>query len=134
MHRRRPKAVVRVEALGAVMQRVHQQRAHAGITREGQRTFDGVLQQGRRRLKRRITRRAFPLHHSAVAMILGGLLPNPFGGGTGNEVANRLAAPTIRGTVSPPLLLMFVEPAERLLTRRRGDRALSVRKGAGTIA
>lgn len=54
-----------------------------------------------------------------VAVILAGLLPIRFGGSTGSEVINRIAAPMIRGTGSVPLLSMFVVPAAYLLMGRR---------------
>jgi copper/silver efflux system protein len=54
-----------------------------------------------------------------VAVILAGLLPILFGGGTGSEVMSRIAAPMIGGMVSAPLLSMFVVPAAWLLMRRR---------------
>jgi copper/silver efflux system protein len=58
-----------------------------------------------------------------VAVILAGLLPILFGGGTGSEVMSRIAAPMIGGMVSAPLLSMFVVPAAWLLMRRRGGGA-----------
>ncbi len=58
-----------------------------------------------------------------VAVILAGLLPILFGGGTGSEVMSRIAAPMIGGMVSAPLLSMFVVPAAWLLMRRRGGDA-----------
>ena len=59
-----------------------------------------------------------------VAVILAGLLPILWGGGTGSEVMSRIAAPMIGGMVSAPLLSMFVVPAAWLLMRRRGEPAL----------
>jgi Cu(I)/Ag(I) efflux system membrane protein CusA/SilA len=58
-----------------------------------------------------------------VAVILAGLLPILFGGGTGSEVMSRIAAPMIGGMVSAPLLSMFVVPAAWLLMRRRAKPA-----------
>jgi Cu(I)/Ag(I) efflux system membrane protein CusA/SilA len=59
-----------------------------------------------------------------VAVIIAGLLPIMFGGGTGSEVMQRIAAPMIGGMVTAPLLSMFVIPAAYLLLRRsRGRRA-----------
>jgi copper/silver efflux system protein len=55
-----------------------------------------------------------------VAVILAGLLPILWGGGTGSEVMSRIAAPMIGGMVSAPLLSMFVVPVAWLLMRRRG--------------
>jgi len=54
-----------------------------------------------------------------VAVILGGLLPIMWGGGTGSEVMQRIAAPMVGGMITAPLLSMFVVPAVYLLTRRR---------------
>jgi Cu(I)/Ag(I) efflux system membrane protein CusA/SilA len=56
-----------------------------------------------------------------VAVIVAGLLPLFWGGGTGSEVMQRIAAPMVGGMVSAPLLSMFVIPAAyRLMRRRRG--------------
>ncbi|MDX5410284.1 MAG: efflux RND transporter permease subunit [Thauera sp.] len=56
-----------------------------------------------------------------VAVILAGLLPIMWGGGTGSEVMQRIAAPMIGGMISAPLLSMFVVPAAYLLMRRRSS-------------
>ncbi|MEO6023749.1 MAG: efflux RND transporter permease subunit [Burkholderiales bacterium] len=53
-----------------------------------------------------------------VAVILAGLLPIMFGGGTGSEVMQRIAAPMVGGMITAPLLSMFVIPAAYLLIRR----------------
>ncbi|HEY3047002.1 MAG TPA: efflux RND transporter permease subunit [Polaromonas sp.] len=53
-----------------------------------------------------------------VAVILAGLLPILWGGGTGSEVMQRIAAPMVGGMVTAPLLSMFVIPAAYLLMRR----------------
>jgi Cu(I)/Ag(I) efflux system membrane protein CusA/SilA len=45
-----------------------------------------------------------------VAVIIAGLLPLFWGGGTGSEVMSRIAAPMIGGMVTAPLLSMFVVP------------------------
>ena len=58
-----------------------------------------------------------------VAVILAGLVPIMFGGGTGSEVMQRIAAPMVGGMVTAPLLSMFVVPAVYLLMRRRRTRA-----------
>ncbi|AMO81738.1 efflux RND transporter permease subunit [Obesumbacterium proteus] len=50
-----------------------------------------------------------------VATIMAGLLPIMWGGGTGSEVMQRIAAPMIGGMVSAPLLSMLVIPAVYLL-------------------
>ena len=55
-----------------------------------------------------------------VAVILAGLLPILWGGGTGSEVMQRIAAPMVGGMVTAPLLSMFVIPAAYWLMRRRG--------------
>jgi len=58
-----------------------------------------------------------------VAVIIGGLVPIMFGGGTGSEVMQRIAAPMVGGMITAPLLSMFVVPAVYLLMRRsRGTR------------
>ena len=55
-----------------------------------------------------------------VAVIIAGLVPIMFGGGTGSEVMQRIAAPMVGGMVTAPLLSMLVVPAlYRLLRRRR---------------
>ena len=54
-----------------------------------------------------------------VAVILAGLLPIMWGGGTGSEVMQRIAAPMVGGMISAPLLSMFVIPAVFLLLRGR---------------
>ena len=54
-----------------------------------------------------------------VAVIIGGLVPIMFGGGTGSEVMQRIAAPMVGGMITAPLLSMFVIPAAYLLMRRR---------------
>ena len=53
-----------------------------------------------------------------VAVIIAGLLPIMFGGGTGSEVMRRIAAPMVGGMITAPLLSMFVIPAAYLLMRR----------------
>jgi len=53
-----------------------------------------------------------------VAVILAGLLPIMWGGGTGSEVMQRIAAPMVGGMITAPLLSMFVIPAAFLLMRR----------------
>ena len=57
-----------------------------------------------------------------VDVILAGLLPIMFGGGTGSEVMQRIAAPMVGGMLTAPLLSMFVVPAAYLLMRRRRTR------------
>jgi copper/silver efflux system protein len=57
-----------------------------------------------------------------VAVILAGLLPILWGGGTGSEVMQRIAAPMVGGMVTAPLLSMFVIPAAYWLMRRRPQR------------
>ncbi|HEY3077380.1 MAG TPA: efflux RND transporter permease subunit [Burkholderiales bacterium] len=61
-----------------------------------------------------------------VAVIIAGLLPIMFGGGTGSEVMQRIAAPMVGGMITAPLLSMFVIPAAYLLIRRREFRAARV--------
>jgi Cu(I)/Ag(I) efflux system membrane protein CusA/SilA len=53
-----------------------------------------------------------------VAVILAGLLPILWGGGTGSEVMQRIAAPMVGGMITAPLLSMFLVPAAYLLLRR----------------
>jgi copper/silver efflux system protein len=55
-----------------------------------------------------------------VAVIIAGLIPIMFGGGTGSEVMQRIAAPIVGGMITAPLLSLFVVPAVYLLMRRRG--------------
>ncbi len=54
-----------------------------------------------------------------VTVIVAGLLPIMFGGGTGSEVMRRIAAPMVGGMISAPLLSLFVLPAAYLLLHRR---------------
>ncbi|WP_119155053.1 efflux RND transporter permease subunit [Caldimonas tepidiphila] len=58
-----------------------------------------------------------------VLTILVGLLPIMWGGGTGSEVMQRIAAPMVGGMITAPLLSMFVIPAAYLLMRRTKERA-----------
>ena len=53
-----------------------------------------------------------------VAVILAGLFPILWGGGTGSEVMQRIAAPMVGGMITAPLLSMFLVPAAYLLIRR----------------
>jgi Cu(I)/Ag(I) efflux system membrane protein CusA/SilA len=52
-----------------------------------------------------------------VAVIIAGLLPIMWRGGTGSEVMRRIAAPMIGGMITAPLLSMLVIPAAFLLVR-----------------
>ena len=54
-----------------------------------------------------------------VATIMAGLLPVMWGGGSGAEVMQRIAAPMIGGMVSAPLLSMLVIPALYKLLHQR---------------
>jgi Cu(I)/Ag(I) efflux system membrane protein CusA/SilA len=54
-----------------------------------------------------------------VAVIVAGLLPIMFGGGTGSEVMRRIAAPMVGGMITAPMLSMLVLPAAYLLIHRR---------------
>ncbi|TAI84895.1 efflux RND transporter permease subunit [Pectobacterium versatile] len=53
-----------------------------------------------------------------VATIMAGLLPIMWGGGSGSEIMQRIAAPMIGGMVSAPLLSMLVIPAVYLLLHK----------------
>ena len=55
-----------------------------------------------------------------VAVILAGLLPILWGGGTGSEVMQRIAAPMVGGMVTAPLLSLFLIPAAYWLMKKRG--------------
>ncbi|MBI1361759.1 MAG: CusA/CzcA family heavy metal efflux RND transporter [Alphaproteobacteria bacterium] len=55
-----------------------------------------------------------------VAVVLAGLLPILWTGGTGGEIMRRIAAPLVGGMLSAPLLSLFVIPAAYLMIRRRG--------------
>lgn len=55
-----------------------------------------------------------------VAVILAGLFPILWGGGTGSEIMQRIAAPMVGGMLTAPLLSMFLLPAAYFLMRRRG--------------
>jgi Cu(I)/Ag(I) efflux system membrane protein CusA/SilA len=59
-----------------------------------------------------------------VAVIVAGLLPIMFGGGTGSEVMRRIAAPMVGGMITAPILSMLVLPAAYLLWHRRVLRRL----------
>ncbi len=52
-----------------------------------------------------------------VSVILAGLMPILWGGGTGSEIMSRIAAPMVGGMLTAPLLSMFVIPAAYLLLR-----------------
>ena len=54
-----------------------------------------------------------------VAVILAGLAPIMWSGGTGSEIMQRIAAPMIGGMVTAPLLSLLVIPAAWLLLMRR---------------
>ena len=54
-----------------------------------------------------------------VAVIVAGLLPIMWGGGTGSEVMQRIAAPMIGGMLTAPLLSMLVMPAVYLVWKGR---------------
>lgn len=54
-----------------------------------------------------------------VAVILAGLLPILWSGGTGSEVMQRIAAPMVGGMVTAPLLSMLVIPGVWMLLMRR---------------
>src|SRR5260370_2264316 len=53
-----------------------------------------------------------------VAVIIAGLLPIMFGGGTGSEVMRRIAAPMVGGMITAPMLSILVLPAPTLLIHR----------------
>jgi Cu(I)/Ag(I) efflux system membrane protein CusA/SilA len=59
-----------------------------------------------------------------VTVIIVGLLPIMFGGGTGSEVMRRIAAPMVGGMITAPMLSMLVLPAAYLLLHRRDMRRL----------
>ena len=70
-----------------------------------------------------------------VAVVMAGLLPIMWGGGTGSEVMTRIAAPMVGGMVTAPLLSMLVIPAAwYLLHRKRTRRArpMAPASAAGT--
>ena len=54
-----------------------------------------------------------------VATIMAGLLPIMWGGGSGSEVMQRIAAPMIGGMITAPLLSMLVIPALYKLLHQR---------------
>jgi Cu(I)/Ag(I) efflux system membrane protein CusA/SilA len=65
-----------------------------------------------------------------VAVIIAGLLPIMFGGGTGSEVMRRIAAPMVGGMITAPMLSMLVLPAAYLLLHRRELRRSANSKSA----
>ncbi len=46
----------------------------------------------------------------AVTVIIAGVLPIMFGGGTGSEVMRRIAAPMVGGMITAPVLSMLALP------------------------
>jgi Cu(I)/Ag(I) efflux system membrane protein CusA/SilA len=64
-----------------------------------------------------------------VAVIIAGLIPIMFAGGTGSEIMQRIAAPMVGGMITAPLLSMFVVPVVYLMMRRR-----EIRRGAAKAA
>jgi Cu(I)/Ag(I) efflux system membrane protein CusA/SilA len=67
-----------------------------------------------------------------VAVIVAGLLPIMFGGGTGSEVMRRIAAPMVGGMITAPVLSMIVLPVAYLLLHRHAlARAGGSREEAG---
>jgi copper/silver efflux system protein len=60
-----------------------------------------------------------------VTVIIAGLLPIMFGGGTGSEVMRRIAAPMVGGMITAPVLSMLVLPTAYLLLHRRDMRRKS---------
>jgi Cu(I)/Ag(I) efflux system membrane protein CusA/SilA len=69
-----------------------------------------------------------------VAVILAGLLPIVFGGGTGAELMSRIAAPMLGGMLTAPLLSLFVVPAAWLLMRTPAVRPVAKRGPAAAPA
>jgi Cu(I)/Ag(I) efflux system membrane protein CusA/SilA len=69
-----------------------------------------------------------------VAVVMAGLLPILWGGGTGSEVMTRIAAPMVGGMVTAPLLSMLVIPAAWLLLHRRRHGGSAVPSPAITTA
>jgi len=65
-----------------------------------------------------------------VTVIIAGLLPIMFGGGTGSEVTRRIAAPMVGGMITAPMLSMLVLPAAYLLLHRRELRRSANSKSA----
>lgn len=63
-----------------------------------------------------------------VAVIVAGLLPIFWGGGTGSEVMSRIAAPMVGGMLTAPLLSMLVIPAAYRLMHSAGGRPEDVVK------
>jgi Cu(I)/Ag(I) efflux system membrane protein CusA/SilA len=68
-----------------------------------------------------------------VAVILAGLLPIVFGGGTGAELMSRIAAPMLGGMLTAPLLSLFVVPAAWLLMRRPAGAASAVATATAAV-
>lgn len=54
-----------------------------------------------------------------VTVIIAGLLPIMFGGGTGSEVMRRIAAPMIGGMITAPLLSLFLIPVIYYLWKKK---------------
>ncbi len=68
-----------------------------------------------------------------VAVIVAGLLPILWSGGTGSEVMSRIAVPMVGGMITAPLLSLFVIPAAYWLMRRR-QAAAATQPHSGEIA
>ena len=66
-----------------------------------------------------------------VAVIVAGLLPIFWGGGTGSEIMSRIAAPMVGGMLTAPLLSMLVIPAALRLMRMPRGRHIS---GGSTLS
>ncbi|MDR1310613.1 MAG: CusA/CzcA family heavy metal efflux RND transporter, partial [Burkholderiaceae bacterium] len=68
-----------------------------------------------------------------VSVILAGLFPILWGGGTGSEMMSRIAAPMVGGMITAPILSLFVIPAAyRLMRTRRERTALSASRTGKT--
>jgi Cu/Ag efflux pump CusA len=63
-----------------------------------------------------------------VAVIISGLLPSMFGGGTGSEVMRRIAAPMVGGMITAPMLSMLVLGSQSAAAPARHAKSTPVRK------
>jgi Cu(I)/Ag(I) efflux system membrane protein CusA/SilA len=68
-----------------------------------------------------------------VAVILAGLAPIMWGGGTGSEVMQRIAAPMVGGMITAPLLSLFVVPAAYFLLLRRRLLREAGKRGSSSV-
>ncbi|MFC5698566.1 efflux RND transporter permease subunit [Pseudomonas sp. GCM10022186] len=110
-------ALAGVAAEFGVIMLLYLKNAWAQRQGSGQTTHDDLLGAIREGAVQRVRPKAM-----TVAVIIAGLLPILWSGGTGSEVMSRIAVPMVGGMITAPLLSLFVIPAAYWLMRRRGQR------------